>query len=75
MPPHHATPSLRLILVLEMAFAGAYLALTRNLLVIYLTSMGFGVGEISIVTVIATAISSLSSVMLWKFPNFLTRGV
>ncbi|MEM1655762.1 MAG: hypothetical protein QXU12_00275 [Nitrososphaerota archaeon] len=75
MPPHYATPSLRLILVLEMVFAGAYLALTRNLLVIYLTSMGFGVGEISIVTVIATAISSLSSVMLWKFPNFLTRGV
>jgi hypothetical protein len=58
-----------------MAFSGIYLALTRNLLVIYLTSIGFDVSRISFVTLIATAIASLISVILWRFPGFLTRGV
>jgi hypothetical protein len=58
-----------------MAFAGIYLALTRNLLVIYLTSIGFDVGKISLVTLIATAIASLISVILWRFSDFLTRRV
>lgn len=67
--------SLKLLLTMEMAFAGIYLALTRNLLVIYLTSVGFDVGGISIITLIATAIASLISVILWRFPGFLTRRV
>ena len=67
--------SLKLLLILEMAFAGIYLALTRNLLVIYLTSIGFDVGKISLVTLIATAIASLISVILWRFSDFLTRRV
>ncbi|MEM3898075.1 MAG: hypothetical protein QXO04_05655 [Nitrososphaerota archaeon] len=75
MPAHHAAPSLKLPLVLEMAFAGTYLALTKNLLVIYLASIGFNVGGISIVTMIAATIASMSSIMLWRFPGFLTRRV
>ena len=67
--------SLRLLLTLEMAFAGIYLALTRNLLVIYLASIEFDVGGISLITLIATAIASLVSIILWRFPNLLTRRV
>ncbi|MCD6312326.1 MAG: hypothetical protein J7L79_00750 [Thaumarchaeota archaeon] len=37
--PRARSWSLSLLLVLEIAFAGLYLALTRNLLVIYLTSI------------------------------------
>ncbi|MCL7394062.1 MAG: hypothetical protein LZ169_04475 [Thaumarchaeota archaeon] len=75
MSSARAILSLKLLLILEMAFAGIYLALTRNLLVIYLTSIGFDVGKISLVTLIATAIASLISVILWRFSGFLTRRV
>ncbi|MBS7621845.1 hypothetical protein KEJ32_07025, partial [Candidatus Bathyarchaeota archaeon] len=75
LPPRPGIRSLKLLLVLEMAFAGIYLALTRNLLIIYLTSIGFGVGVISVIMVIATAISSVASMTLWRFPGFLTRRV
>ena len=67
--------SLKLLLVLEIAFAGVYLALTRNLLVIYLASLGFNVSQISLMLVASTVLSSIISVILYKFPEFVTRRV
>jgi len=73
--PRARSWSLSLLLVLEIAFAGLYLALTRNLLVIYLTSIGFDVSRISLMFVIATFISSMVSIILYRFPGFVVRRV
>jgi len=67
--------SLKLLLTLEIAFAGIYLALTRNLLIIYLTSIGFDIGKISLMLVMATTLPSIAAFLLSKFPRFLTRRV
>lgn len=67
--------SLKLLLVFEIAFAGIYLALTRNLLVIYMTSVGFDVPQISIMIVMAMIAPSIASIILYKRPEFLTKNV
>ena len=67
--------SLKLLLVLEISFAGIYLALTRNLLVIYLASQGFDISEISLMLAASTILSSALSVILYKYPRFLTSHV
>ena len=66
---------LKLILTLEIAFAGIYLALTRSLLVIYLTSIGFTVGYISAMVVASSTASLILSIILYKFPRFVARRV
>lgn len=73
--PRARSWSLSLLLVLEIAFAGLYLSLTRNIFVIYLTSMGFDVSGISLIFVIATFISSMVSIILYRFPSFVVRRV
>jgi len=66
---------LKLVLTLEIAFAGIYLALTRSLLVIYLTSIGFTVGYISAMVVASSIASLILSIILYKFPKFMVRKV
>ncbi len=66
---------LKLILTLEIAFAGIYLALTRSLLVIYLTSIGLTVGYISAMVVASSTASLILSIILYKFPRFVARKV
>ncbi len=67
--------NLKLLLALEIAFAGIYLSLTRNIFVIYLASMGFDVSGISLMFVAATLISSIASIILYRFPGFVVRRV
>ena len=66
---------LKLLLVLEIAFAGIYLSFTRNLFVIYLASIGFDIAGISLMFVAATLLSSITSMILYKRPSFLVRRV
>ncbi|HDD56551.1 MAG TPA: hypothetical protein ENG18_00855, partial [Nitrososphaeria archaeon] len=66
---------LKLILTLEIAFAGIYLALTRSLLVIYLTSIGFTVGYISAMVVASSITSLILSIILYKFPKLIAERV
>lgn len=67
--------NLKLLLVLEIAFAGIYLALTRNLLVIYMASIGFDVSQISIMIISAMIAPSIISMILYKYPEFLMKNV
>ncbi|MDW8021387.1 MAG: hypothetical protein RMI78_01990, partial [Nitrososphaerota archaeon] len=73
--PRAVSLSLKLLLVLEMAFAGIYLALTRNLLVIYMTSIGFDVSQMSLMIIAAMVAPSIISIILYKHPIFLTKNV
>ena len=73
--PRPRSLSLKLLLVLEISFAGIYLALTRNLFVIYLTSIGFDVSQISTMLVAATVAPSIVSVALYKHPEFIVKRV
>jgi len=71
----HGLLRFRWILVLEAAFAGAYISLTRGLFVIYLTSIGHRVEEISFI-VLASAVASLFiGIFIYKRPSFITRRV
>ncbi|MCS7132788.1 MAG: hypothetical protein NZ918_03610 [Aigarchaeota archaeon] len=73
--PRAVSLSLKLLPVLEMAFAGIYLALTRNLLVIYMTSIGFDVSQMSLMIIAAMVAPSIISIILYKHPIFLTKNV
>jgi len=75
LSPRARSWNLKLLLVLEIAFAGIYLSLTRNIFVIYLASIGFDVSGISLMFVAATLISSIISIILYRFPGFLVRKV
>ena len=63
------------ILVLELAFAGAYLALTRGLFVIFLVSVGYRVKGISLVMLASAAMAILMGILIYKFPSFIVRRV
>jgi hypothetical protein len=65
----------RWILILEAAFAGAYISLTRGLFVIYLTSIGYGVEGISFIVLVSAAASLLIGIFLYKQPSFIVRRV
>lgn len=56
-------------------FAGIYLSLTRNLLVIYMTAIGFDVSQISIMVVSALVPPSVISIIIFKRPEYLTKNV
>ncbi len=65
----------RWILILEAAFAGAYISLTRGLFVIYLTSIGYGVEGVSFIVLVSAGTSLLIGVFLYKQPSFIVRRV
>ncbi|MCD6530017.1 hypothetical protein J7L06_07000 [Candidatus Bathyarchaeota archaeon] len=63
------------ILVLELAFAGAYLALTRGLFVIFLVSIGYKVKGISLVMLASAAVAIVMGILIYRFPSFIVRRV
>jgi len=63
------------ILILEAMFAGAYISLTRGLFVIYLTSIGQEVEEMSFVVLVSAAVSLLIGTFIYKNSSFITRKV
>lgn len=63
------------ILVLELAFAGAYLAITRGLFVIFLVSMGFGIEGISVVMLFSAFLAIVIGVLLYEKSSFITSRV
>lgn len=65
----------KLFLILEIAFAGIYLALTRGLFIVYLVSVGFDVGYISTVVLASTVASTIVSVLLYRFPRFIVKRI
>ncbi len=66
---------LKWILILEALFAGAYIALTRGLFIIYLSSMEYRLDEISWIIFVASGASLLISVLLYKRISFLVKRV
>lgn len=66
---------LKLLLILEALFAGAYIALTRGLLFVYLVSIGAGIEGISIVVGISAFITTIVHLLLYKNPKFLTTKI
>lgn len=71
----HSLLKFRWILVLEALFAGAYISLTRGLFVIYLTSIGQKVEEISFTVLVAAAASLFIGIYMYKKPSFIMRRV
>jgi len=66
---------LKLLLTLETLFAGAYITLIKGLLFVYLVSIGSGVEGISIVVGVAASCTLIIHVLLYKYPNFLRKGI
>ncbi|MEM3507475.1 MAG: hypothetical protein QXT31_07490 [Candidatus Bathyarchaeia archaeon] len=67
--------SLKLLLILEGLFSGAYMALTRGLLFVYLVSIGLSIEGISIVIGISGLSTAIINFLLYKHPKFLTNKV
>ncbi|MDG6222396.1 MAG: hypothetical protein QCH99_03950 [Candidatus Bathyarchaeota archaeon] len=63
------------LLILEALFAGAYIALTRGLFIIYLSFLEYRVEEISLVLFVAAAVSLLISILLYKHLSFVVNKV
>ncbi len=63
------------LLVLETLLSGAYVALTRGLFIVYLSSMRFRVDEISLVIFVASIAALVVAVVLYKRFSFVTRRV
>jgi len=63
------------VLVLELAFAGAYLAITRGLFVIFLVSIGYGVRGVSFVMLVSAAVAILIGALLYRYPSFIVSRV
>ena len=66
---------LKWLLVAESLFAGAYIALTRGLFLIFLVAMGHDVRGISFVILLSSLLSVIIGLALYKRPNFLVRKV
>jgi len=71
----HGLLRFRWILVLEALFAGAYISLTRGLFVIYLTSIGQKVEEISFIVLVSAAAALFIGTFIYKKPSFIVRRV
>ena len=69
------TSKLEWLLVAESLFAGAYIALTRGLFLIFLVAVGQDVKGISFVILLSSLLSAIIGLMLYKQPNFLVRKV
>ncbi len=63
------------LMILEITFAGIYLAFTRGLFIIYLVSIGFKVDYISTIVLASTVAATIVSIFLYKFPGFIVRKV
>jgi len=63
------------VLILELAFAGAYLAITRGLFVIFLVSIGYGVERVSFVMLISAAVAAFIGALIYKYPSFIISRV
>jgi len=63
------------ILILEFAFAGAYVSITRGLFIVFLTTSGYGVDGISFVILISTIVSTCVGLIIYKFPSFIRNNV
>ena len=69
MAEKNINTQLKWILVIEIFFAGIYLALTRGLFVIYLVSIGSGIEGVSFVIFISAVISTIVSVLIYRYPT------
>ncbi|MBC7131231.1 hypothetical protein H5T51_08510 [Candidatus Bathyarchaeota archaeon] len=67
--------SFKWILIFEALFAGIYISLTKGLFVIYLTSIGQSVEQISFVVLISSFASLLIGLIMYRNPSFITRRV
>lgn len=63
------------LMILEIMFAGIYLAFTRGLFIVYLVSIGFRVGYISTIVLVSTFAATIVSILLYRFPEFIVRKV
>jgi len=66
---------LKWFLVAESFFAGAYIALTRGLFLIFLVSIGQDVKGISLVVLLSSFLPVIIGFMLYRSPRFLVRKV
>lgn len=57
----------------EALFYSLYLVMSRNLFVLYLTSLGFPVTLISGIVFLSTIISTLTSMLIYKYFKFISR--
>jgi hypothetical protein len=62
-------------MILEALLSGAYVALTRGLFIVYLSSIQFGVDEIALVIFVASSAALVVSVILYKKFSFVTKRV
>ncbi|MFP3985248.1 MAG: hypothetical protein ACLFU9_04700 [Candidatus Bathyarchaeia archaeon] len=63
------------ILILELAFAGAYVSITRGLFVIFLVSTGYAIEGISFVMLVSAAIAVLIGGLINRYPSFIINNV
>lgn len=63
------------LLILELAFAGAYVAITKGLFVIFLVSVGYGIQGISFVMLVSAAVSILIGTLIYRHPSFIVKRV
>ena len=66
---------LKWLLVAESLFAGAYIALTRGLFLIFLVSIGQDIKGISLVVLLSSFLPVIIGFMLYRNPTFLIRRV
>jgi len=63
------------LLILELAFAGAYVSITRGLFVIFLVSIGYGIEGISFVMLISASIAILIGVLIYRYQRYIVSRV
>jgi len=62
---------LKLYLLSEVAFYGLYVVMTRNIFILYLTSVGMDVFKISTIILLSTLISTAASLIIYKYPRII----
>ncbi|HDI31816.1 MAG TPA: hypothetical protein ENF80_03260 [Thermofilum sp.] len=65
--------SLKLALILEIFLAGIYLPLTSGIFLIYLSSLGYGFSEISLITALPSLIGIIISLITNRNPNIISQ--
>ncbi len=66
---------LKLLLVLEMFFAGFYLPMTAGIFVVYLSWLGYGVESLSTVFLASSLLPALMGYLFLKRPSLVSRRV
>jgi len=62
---------LKLYLLSEIAFYGLYVVMTRNIFILYLVSVGMDVFKISTVILLSTLMSTVVSLIIYKYPRII----